>query len=888
MWQPIAIVVIALIVRVAYNLFLEHRVCHFGDAFYFLNTGNSLLALIQQSHSVKELISTLVHQHNSSLTGLRTMMSLSLADRLLIDGPVYPAHLALIEWVMNVKTQAPVFDSLCLPLSIFNSIIDSVSCLLIYRLGKIAFDRRTGLIAGIIFALYPPAIINTQHCYSEPYAYFILLFFLNACFDESTERKRALFSWFLVGLLAGLTMLAKPIFVLIPLVIGTYFLALGFVKKKKPPVKDLVALFAGLFVFLGPWLWFTHAVTGNFSIFVSRAPSYNLYLGNHLATDGWRAWPEAELIPSDTKQAALAIAEQAAHKPLKFIALELKKLTRLWVGVWNEYQYSLFGITLEIQTIWHDLLLLLGGIGTLLVLFGQKRFSHSWNCAFLLGSIIGLHYIYCAFEPISRYNITAMPAVILFASFAISHARANKLLLPALLTITYAVFLFSILARSYELKPLFAGLLTIEQMSLLPWIQAAAWILLFVLLVFFAKRWLDRALDNKTRKLSNLTLGTICFVSVLVTLACVVADPSWREWSRSFKLTSETAVQTIALPSLNTDTPSPTSYILVDLTSTASLPPLHLKLNDEEQLHPALPWAIVRGISPIALQVLAIQGQGMGRDLKTFRQWWAFPVPTSSLRFGGTNVVSLSPAAPQVTDSISFFGDYVSRINGTMRQPSFTRISWPKGFGTYDHLDSRVYEPVGFQGKINGIEQRGAQYRIRIVVPFSKSTAASKSPAELPSFQLVPADKPRALVGKDLTTMMITKNPISLPNNLPSGSLFYIYCDLKGFENPGNAYLSVDFTGVDGDKPGHWNSLWQPASITTYPEWRSASFADIIPDNVLRWKDLRVRVLASPFTPDQLFLKKKQALSKDGAIRDVNFAILPPLEIPTDADWRIY
>ncbi len=890
MWQPVMVVVIALIARVAYNLLLEHRVCHFGDAFYFLNTGNSLLALIQQSHSFPELISTLVAQHNPALTGLNTMMSLSLADRLLIDGPVYPTHLALVEWVMRINTQAPIFDSLCLPLSLFNSIIDSVSCLLIYRLSRIAFDKRTGLIAGIIFALYPPAIINTQHCYSEPYAYFILLFFLNACFDDSTEKKRSIFSWFLVGMLAALTMLAKPIFVLIPPMFGAYFLELALIEKRRVQVKQLVPLFVGLSIFLGPWLWFTHAVTGNFSIFVSRAPSYNLYLGNQLATDGWRAWPETELIPSDTKKATEAILQQASHKPLKFIALELKKLARLWVGVWNEYQYSLFGISLELQTIWHDLLLLLGGLGTLLVLIGRKRFSHQWNCAFVMGGIIGLHYLYCAFEPISRYNITAMPLVIVFASYAMSHARANRLMLPSLMTVAYAVFLFSILARAYVLKPLFAGLLTIEQMSLLPWIQAVIWICLFIILVLFAKRWLDRAFEDAgARRISNLALGVISVGSAFVVLACVVADPSWREWSRSLKNRSESAMQTIELPGLNGEIPSPTSYILVDLTSTASLPPVLLNLNGEQQLHPPLPWAIVRGVSPIALQVLSIQGQGMGKDLKTFRQWWAFPVPTSSLHFGGTNIVSLSPGVDQLNDNLSFYGDYVSKINGTMRQPSFTRISWPKGFATYDHLDSRVYEPIGFKGKINGIAQRGAQYRIRIVVPFAKTPAsAGNSQVDTPAFELVPDDKPHALVGKDLTTMILTPAPISLPSNLPSGALFYMYCDLKGFENPGNAYISVDFTGMDGNKPGHWNSLWQPASITTYPEWRSASFADIIPDDVLRWKDLKVSVLASPFTPDQLFLKRKEALGKDGAIRGANFAILPPLEIPKDADWRIY
>ncbi len=888
MWQPILVVVIALITRAAYNLGLEHRVCHFGDAFYFLNTGNSLLALIQQSRSLSEFISPLIAQHDPAMAGLNAMMSLSLADRLLIDGPVYPTHLALIEWVMKVNTQAPVFDSLCLPFSIFNSIIDSVSCLLIYRLGRIAFDKRTGLIAGIIFALYPPAIINTQHCYSEPYAYFILLFFLNACFDESTEKKRSVFSWFLVGALSGLTMLAKPIFCLIPLIVVVYFAALAVIKKQQIPNVRFVPLLLGLALFLGPWLWFTHAATGNFSIFVSRAPSYNLYLGNHLATDGWRAWPETELIPSDTKRAAEAIVKQAAHKPLKFVALELKKLARLWVGVWNEYQYSLFGVSLEIQTIWHDLLLLLGGIGTLLVLLGQKRFSHSWNCAFILGAIIGIHYTYCAFEPISRYNITAMPAVILFASYALSHARANKLMLPALMTIAYAVFLFSVLSRSYDLKPLFVGLVEWSQIPLFPLLQSIAWISLFLILIFFAKRWLDRSFKEESqRRLAAIALTAIFIMSSFVTIACVGSDPSWREWARQLKSTSEKVERSIYVPTLaDGATPSSTSYILVDMTSTMSLPPVVATLNGEQQLHPPLPWAIVRGISPEALQVLSIQGQGMGKDLKTFRQWWAFPVPTSSIRLGQENKIELSPAVPQLVDNLAFYGDYGIKSK-KLSLPSFTRISWTKGFATYDHLDSRVYENVHFQNPPSGAPEG---YRIRIAMPFSKTHTATQNQSELPSFQLVPEDKPRALAGKDLPSMIITPTPLSLPDNLPNGSLFYIYCDLKGFENPGNAYISVNFTGIDGDKPGQWNSLWQPASITTYPEWRSASFADIIPDKVLRWKNLQVSILVSPFTPDQLFLKRKDALNKDASIRNVNFAILPPLEIPAQADceWRIY
>ena len=885
-WQPALVVVIGLIARFACNIFFqEHRVCHFGDAFYFLNTGNSLLALIQQSHSLPEFISRLIAQHQANLEGINSMLSLSLADRLLIDGPVYPAHLALVEWVMKINTQAPVFDSLCLPLSLFNSCVDVVSCLLIYRLGRIAFDKTTGLIAGLIFALYPPAVINTQHCYSEPYAYFILLFFLNACFDSSTEKRRSLFSWFLVGLLAGLTMLVKPIFVLIPPIVGAYFVFLALKEKRKLPFLQFIPLAVGLIVFLGPWLWFTHAVSGHYSLFVSRAPSFNLYLGNQLATDGWRAWPEPELISSDTGRSLNAIIEQATSKPLKFIALELKKLSRLWVGVWNEYQFSLFGISLETQTIWHDLLLLLGGIGTIVVLLGEKPFSHKWNCASVLGSIIGLHYIYCAFEPISRYNITAMPAVILFAAFAISHAKANRLLLPAAITCAYAVLLFTLLSHTYDLKPTFAGLLAMKQISLLPWTIALAWLGLFVLLIGLTNYWLGKAINNA--KLTTIALVPIFLLSGLVTIACLATDPSWREWCHTLKSDAEKIEQAILLPPLS-GKPSSTSYILVDLTSTASLPPVVLTLNKEEQLHPALPWAIVRNIDPSALEVLSIQGLGMGKDLKTFRQWWAFPVPTSALKFGANNEIVLSPAIAQLQDTLAFYGDYINKPKNRLNLPSLDRISWPKGFATYDHLDSRIYEPVELLGQVNGMGQGGKQYRVRIAVPFGETHTVPEGHYVLPAVELTGKDKPRALTGSNLPTMMLTPKSLPLPTNLPSGSLFYFYCDIKGYENPGNAYVSVDFTGLEDGKPAHWNSIWQPAAITTYPDWRPASFADIIPDKVLYWKDLQVSILASPFTPDQLFMKRKEALKKDAVIRDVNFAILPPLEIPANPEWRIY
>ncbi len=112
------------------------------------------------------------------------------------------------------------------------------------------------------------------------------------------------------------------------------------------------------------------------------------------------------------------IVDNLEKHPLEMIALELKKIPRLWAGGWNEFRYSFFGLSFEMQNVWHSMLLFFAFVGICLTA-SQVRSTRSMPTMFVGLSavlIICIHFSRNAgFEPIFRYNITAMPFVCLFA-----------------------------------------------------------------------------------------------------------------------------------------------------------------------------------------------------------------------------------------------------------------------------------------------------------------------------------------------------------------------------------------------------------------------------------------------------------------------------------------
>lgn len=968
--QPLFVFVFAFALRWLYVcVFLEHRIAHFGDAYNFLRSGTCLLQAVQSSHNFMDFLAKIYHAPAAQAQILQSMTSFNLTDRLLIDGPIFPAYLALIEWISGVNAFKPIFDAYSQQLCLCNAALDALSCLLIYFCGRLAFERKTGLIAGLSFALYPPAIINTQHCYSEPFSYFLLCIWtalgLSVLLRHTKARTVSAPAWTALGLSTGALMLSKPAFVLLAPMALAALLPISimremnsrqtnesFVRSLLASIMPLLRKYAinaafaalGLSIVLAPWVCFNHSASGQYSVFVNRVPSFNIFHGNQLRTDGWRCYPYCGSFPGDTKLVLASLLEDAKEKPLAFIGLQFKKIARLWSGVWNEYHYLLFGLSLQFQSLIHQLLLLCATVSLSYLLFRSrhKTLSRSFSAATLLGTIIAFHFAYIPFEAISRYAITAMPAVVLLSAFLINKCfdaqqSTRNAFIKLLLAASCSLLLIS---SSGELSSSFASLLPIAALEIAPYLALALdGVSLFFCFVLLQKLLcaLQAESKEKNRKIFMLIPGALCTLTFMVAAFYTIQSFDWREWHCALN-SKQQVRQVIQLPSIIGGTN--TAFVLIDLSSQTLAAPIAVKVNGQLLSEKPFPLAQLQPNNSDILQCLAIQGEGMSLDLRSYRMWWVLPFEKTILKAGQKNLIEVS--CPEDSAKACVYGDFpqqdASRQSSFL--PSLRSFSYTKGFTTFDHRDPRVFEEIRLQGKTvessrsggrkgsdecgnsqdlsEAIGKQYGSFRIRLMIPAHASASViSADPAD-PVLKNQPHDEvllekqtdanlrsktstcePIELVGEQ-PQLVIGANPasftpqvpvIKLGSDMPAGTRIYFSCQTRAIKGNQPCFVKLAFSGVDKNNTVRvWNSMWQPIGIPASKEFKETTFSDFIPEDILRLKNLEIRPLFSPCLPDYVFLKRKQAIKTSMEIRRARLFFLRPLSIPSleNRTWTVY
>ena len=937
-WWLVSIILfcLAFSLRAIYDcIFLEHRIAHFGDAYNFLRSGSCVYEAVATSHNLSEFFSKIYSASAPHEQLLQSMTSMKLTDRLLIDGPVYPAYLAIVEWISGIDPLKPIFDSHSVQIILCNSFVDSLVCVFVYFIGRLAFNRKTALIAAATFAIYPAAIINTQHCYSEPFAYFLLTIWTTMVLalqlrHRKNRRIRACI-WIGIGAFAGLLTLSKPAFIILPPIIAAELMALSIIGKivhfRSPAERKTSILVAlrkfvlrgalialGALVVLTPWILFNKAATGQYSVFVNRVPSFNIFHGNQLKTDGWRCYPYFGTFPGGTPQVIASLLEDAKKSPLPFLGLQFKKIARLWSGVWNEYHYPLFGVPLAIQSIFHQLLILLGVIGLSLALAIRqgKTFSRSFSAAVVLGTIAIFHFVYIPFEAISRYAITAMPSLIILAAFVINRASGqieSRRALAGLLG--FAVWAFFLISVSGNTASFIASWLPEQLVPLSPYLSTLL-IAIMLIGVIAQLKWLCETIVDRTALRNTLILPTLFSgLAFLVAAFYTCQSFDWQEWSSKLKV-GDSIVQTIKLPAAINR--AGTAFVLIDLDANILTPPLDVYLNGTKLSERPEPLAQLQADNKDILQCLAIQGEGMARDLRTFRNWWVIPCSGELLRPDAENRIEIKTEASDA--AITIYGDYLrpDKTDGSLFLPSLRSFSYTKGFTTFDHRDPRVFEKQQLLGQTTTSERKtreradaedlsehlgrqSGQFRIRILIPKSlNNTSAVSNKTAFTSFneplQILGSKNEHTVVAQNPATFAPVISVVNLPENLPKGIRFFFTCKFQSISAKHPCFVNVSFEGTDADgKARSWNSQWQPIGINIHKnKVIESSFGDEIPNDVLRWKNLQAKIMFSPFQPDLLFLKRKEALKTLVKVSDASLYFLPPLEIPDleNRDWSLY
>ena len=325
-------------------------------------------------------------------------------------------------------------------------LIGSLSCILVYLLGKRVFNERTGRIAGVVAALYGILIYFEGELLIPVLLVFLDLLVILALFW--TSEKPSSGRWALCGILLGLSAIARPNILLVGAAFIIWIILRYRGKAGKIGSKSL--LYAGSFA-LGAVLIISPVTLRNYLkgddfVLIASQGGMNFYIGNNPYSDGASAvlpgarstwWGLCEdgkrfaeeetgrsMKPSQISRFWYAKAVKfLVREPFGFLKLMAKKFALFWNG--NElsnnrdlYFFARSAPLLKLL-IWRFILYFPFGLIAPLALVGIIL-SHKNSKNVLLLEIFLVVYMLSVvlFFVTARYRVPVIPVLILFSAYA--------------------------------------------------------------------------------------------------------------------------------------------------------------------------------------------------------------------------------------------------------------------------------------------------------------------------------------------------------------------------------------------------------------------------------------------------------------------------------------
>ncbi|MBY0547686.1 MAG: hypothetical protein K2W95_10355 [Candidatus Obscuribacterales bacterium] len=341
------------------------------------------------------------------------------AAHMLLDGPL----LALIYvpvFLMAGHVPTPRdWNILADGQSLIHAGTAGLASLLVLRVTR---NPAWAIMAGLLFAAYPSAVLQTGHLMTETPAALLCLLLVWAL----SSLKRPIAGPLVGGLVAGLLIVSKP--ALIPaVVVASFFGCMQFASRKKAFVGFLAALLAVAL----PWCAITNEVTGKPSITAQRQPVYNVAKAWNPEFDGWGCNPHPVLtdLNGETEGPLNVVYAMWHCYPQECATLVSRKITRLFAYPWNDFKNRAVGVDMNGQIYWHQMLLCAGIYG--MILFACCRYRQMSSatrlplelCAILVSG----HFAYILAESTARYAFTAMPLLMVLAVFGLASSGRGEL-----------------------------------------------------------------------------------------------------------------------------------------------------------------------------------------------------------------------------------------------------------------------------------------------------------------------------------------------------------------------------------------------------------------------------------------------------------------------------
>lgn len=315
--------------------------------------------------------------------------------------------------------------------------LGSAACALLAAAGTRFFDLRTGVLAGVGLALYPPAIYFDGLIQKAALdAFFFALLLL--AFAHQLDRERPWLAFATGIVLALLALLRENALVLVPLA-AVFVVGAGPARPWPRRAIALGMLVLGLALPLLPVGLRNQAIGGRFLVTTSQLGP-NLWIGNHAGASG-RYEPlrpgrgsaryerdDARALAEQAEGRALSPGEVSDHwrdRALAFAREQpldwLRLLAHKWALVWNArelpdtegidaYAAQSFLLRALQRVLGFGLLAPLAAIGVMATRGDARRVWVLWAAALLLAASVALFFVF------ARYRFTLVPVLMLFAA----------------------------------------------------------------------------------------------------------------------------------------------------------------------------------------------------------------------------------------------------------------------------------------------------------------------------------------------------------------------------------------------------------------------------------------------------------------------------------------
>ncbi len=373
--------------------------------------------------------------------------------------PLYPYFLGVIKLVFP--------ESFYYVSRFAQALIGSLTCVLLYLVGRRLFGSGVGFIGGLIAAVYGPLIYFDARLLPAGLATFFALVSLLLLMRAVDRPTRLIFMT--AGFALGLASLTAAI--LASLIPGVAIWLFYWLRKKVAQV--VVAFLLGAVLAIAPVTLRNYIIGGDF-VTISYNGGVNFYIGNNANAEqtltlrpGWE-WEELVALPlreGITRPSAKSLffyrqaLEYMQNAPLDYMGLLAAKTAQFWRGdeiernqemyYWRKYSSVLAG------TLWKRGVAFPFGLVSPLALLGLIVYIRRQGITLPVLFVLGYSFAVISFFVAARYRLPIVPLLILFAAYGGSwlYARWRQRPLRQALLPT-AVLALLVLLVNWDLPPM--------------------------------------------------------------------------------------------------------------------------------------------------------------------------------------------------------------------------------------------------------------------------------------------------------------------------------------------------------------------------------------------------------------------------------------------------